>query len=69
MVVHCLNKELEGGEACIVTDYSIIQGSSYTKYFCEWFDKNDNKKIILVHFEANNIEKGDLLIIRTEYFK
>ena len=34
-VVHCLNKDLEGREVCIVTDYSIIQGSTYTKYFCD----------------------------------
>jgi hypothetical protein len=37
--------------------------------FASDFDKDDSKKIILVHLEANNIEKGDLLIIRTEYFK
>lgn len=54
---YCLNKELEGRKVCIVIGYS-FRDPVIQNIFASNFDKDENKKMILVHPEASDIVKS-----------
>lgn len=54
---YCLNKELEGRKVCIVIGYS-FRDPVVQNIFASNFDKDENKKMILVHPEAFDIVKS-----------